>query len=120
MYICHSVSVTKTLRRAVKHAFDMIPWHASHGEGHIHLSGRLTDGSKGRQADTEKGTVNTPQQSQLAAGAFDSKPSRGHPGDRSHYVKCVSITHAAGQRGEGGGDGVRCRGGGYGKLCPDL
>lgn len=65
--LCHSVSVTKTLRQAVKHAFDMIPRHASHSEGHIHLSTGLTDSSKGRQADTEKGTVNTPQPSQLAA-----------------------------------------------------
>ena len=103
--------MTKTLRRAVKHAFDMIPRHASHCEGHIHLSGRLTDSSKGRQADTE-GTVNTPQPSQLAAGAFDSQPSRRDPGDRSHYVKRMSITHASGQQHGGGGGG----GGGGGQI----
>ena len=94
--------MTKTLRRAVKHAFDMIPRHASHSEGHIHLWRRLTDSSKGRQADTERGTVNTPQPSQLAAGAFDSPPSHRDPGDRSHYVKCMSITHASGQQRGGG------------------
>ncbi|AWP00687.1 Hypothetical protein SMAX5B_017000 [Scophthalmus maximus] len=51
----HSVSATETLRRAVEHALDMIPRHASRGGGHIHLSARLTDGSKGRRADTERG-----------------------------------------------------------------
>lgn len=35
------------------------PRHASHREGHIHLSDGLTDSSKGRRADTGKGTVNT-------------------------------------------------------------
>lgn len=55
VYLCHSVSVTKTLRRAVEHASDMIPRHASQAEGHIHLAAGLTDSSKGRQADTGRG-----------------------------------------------------------------
>lgn len=31
----------------------MIPRHASHTQGHVHLAAGLTDSSKGRQADTE-------------------------------------------------------------------
>lgn len=37
----------------------MIPRHASHTEGHIHLAAGLTDSSKGRQADTEGDSKHT-------------------------------------------------------------
>lgn len=57
---------------------------------------------KGSSGWHRKGTVNTPQPSQLAAGAFDSPPPHRDPGDRSHYVKCMSITHASGQQRGGG------------------
>lgn len=78
--IRHSVSVTKTLTRAVKHASDMIPRLVPvRCEGHIHLSTRLTDSSKGRQADTERGTVNTPQPSQLAAEPLIHRLHAGIP-----------------------------------------
>lgn len=37
----------------------MIPRHAAHTEGHIHLAAGLTDSSKGRQADTEADSKHT-------------------------------------------------------------
>lgn len=73
----------KAARRAVKHAFDTMQRRPP--------LARLTDSSKGRQADSKHTTAVA-----ISSGALDSRLSLK---DGAHCVKCASITRSSSKHG---------------------
>lgn len=76
----------KAARRAVKHAFDTMQRRAPPPR-----LARLTDSSKGRQADSKHTTAVA-----ISSGALDSRLSLK---DGAHCVKCASITRSSSKHG---------------------